>query len=255
MRRAALGAVGTGAAAVAGAAWYHGQIPTSQVYGATICRVPDAGRRIALTFDDGPNPRHTPALLDVLERHDARATFFLIGRWAAREPGLVRELIARGHAIGNHTWDHPTMALQSSSGVTEELRRCREAVEGAGETFSRVGGEALMRPPYGRRRPGTLHAVRAAGYVPVLWSVTGFDWRKRETAESVARRGFKAKDGDLVLLHDGSHTGPDVDRSKSVSAAEQILRRLGAAGHRFVTVPDLVAAEGGGGHESTVGSH
>ena len=98
----ALGAAALGAGA-AGFAYYHAQLPTSQLYGATICREPDAGRLIALTYDDGPNPEHTPALLEVLDRHGARATFFSIGRWAEREPALLREVHAAGHAIGNHT--------------------------------------------------------------------------------------------------------------------------------------------------------
>ena len=165
----ALGAAALGAAA-AGFAYYHAQAPTSQLYGATICREPAAGPLIALTYDDGPNPAHTPALLEVLERHGARATFFSIGKWAQREPGLLREVHAAGHAIGNHTQTHPTLALESGAGVADELSRCREAVEGAGVEFSQVDGAALMRPPWGRRRPGTLRAIRAAGYVPVLWS-------------------------------------------------------------------------------------
>jgi peptidoglycan/xylan/chitin deacetylase (PgdA/CDA1 family) len=239
-----------GAAGAAGFAYYHAQVPTSQLYGRTICRAPEAGRRIALTYDDGPNPRHTETLMRVLDRHGARATFFLVGRWAEREPGLAREVQAAGHAIGNHTWSHPTLALCSGARVQEELRRCREAVEQAGVTFSQVDGAALMRPPWGRRRPGTLRAVRAAGYAPVLWSVTGWDWLKRQTGEKIARRCIGAKDGDIILLHDGTHTEPAGDREASVAATDEILRRLTAEGYSFVTVPELVGQRGpasGGG--------
>jgi peptidoglycan/xylan/chitin deacetylase (PgdA/CDA1 family) len=239
VRRAAAVAVGA-----AGFAYYHAQVPTSQLYGATICRNRDARGLIALTYDDGPNPRFTELLLSVLERHGAHATFFLIGRWAEHEPALAREVQAAGHAIGNHTFTHPTLALCSGDRVREELSRCRGAVEGAGVTFSEVDGAALMRPPWGRRRPGTLRAIRAAGCVPVTWSVTGWDWRKGETADSIADRCSKAKDGDVILLHDGVHTEPAGDRSASVGATEKILERLGAEGYRFVTVPELVAAAG-----------
>jgi peptidoglycan-N-acetylglucosamine deacetylase len=230
------------AAATAGVGLYGGQVPTSQLFGRTIHRRPDAGPRIALTYDDGPNPRATPALLALLERHGARATFFLIGRWARREPGLVRELVAAGHAIGDHTWSHPTLALRSGAQVRDELARCREAVEDAGVTFSRVDGRMLMRPPWGRRRPGTLRAVAAAGFAPVLWSVTGWDWLEHTTADAIGRRCGRARGGDVVLLHDGSHLEPDADRSRSLRATEQVLVRLGADGHRFVTVPELMAA-------------
>ena len=134
-------------AAAAGIAIFLGQYPTMQVYGKTIHRERAAGRRLALTFDDGPNPEQTPRLLELLARHDAKATFFLIGEWAEREPGLIRELAAAGHAIGNHTYTHPTMPAHGAKRIREELRRCREAVEASGETFSTVDGAALMRPP------------------------------------------------------------------------------------------------------------
>jgi peptidoglycan/xylan/chitin deacetylase (PgdA/CDA1 family) len=231
-----------GAAWAAGFAYYHAQVPTSQLYGRTICRAPGAGKLIALTYDDGPNPRHTADLIRLLDRHQARASFFLIGRWASREPGLVRELVEAGHAIGNHTHTHPTMPLRGAARIRDELRRCRDAVEGAGVSFAEIGGAAMMRPPYGRRRPGTLRTMRGEGYVPVTWSITGWDWRRRITAERIARHCAKASEGDVILLHDGGDTGPEVDRSPSVEATELILVRYAAEGYRFVTVPELVAA-------------
>ena len=136
---------------------------------------------IALTYDDGPNPRETPRLMQVLERHGAKATFLLIGRWAEREPGLIRELAAAGHAIGNHTYTHPMMALRTMAQLREELRRCTDAVESAGVELSRVDGRALMRPPSGRRRPATMRVLRHRGYVPLLWSITCYDWRRTAT--------------------------------------------------------------------------
>ncbi len=236
MKRAGLAVAGAGA----GLAYFHAQSPTSQLYGPTIHRNRAAGRSIALTYDDGPNPRHTPELMEVLDRHGARATFFLVGEWAQREPGLVRELRAAGHALGNHTWSHPTLALRSSAGVRDELARCRAAIEAAGEGFDEVDGQALMRPPWGRRRPATLRTVRSAGYAPVLWSITSWDWLERTDANAIARRCVRAREGDVVLLHDGAHTAPDADRSRSVAATGEILERLGAEGYRFVTVPELM---------------
>jgi peptidoglycan-N-acetylglucosamine deacetylase len=170
------------------------------------------------------------------------AVYFGSGRGTDSEPALAREVQAAGHAIGNHTFTHPTLALCSGERVQEELRRCAAAVEDADLSFSTVNGAALMRPPWGRRRPGTLRAVRSAGYVPVIWSVTSWDWRKRETADSIADRCSKAKDGDVILLHDGMHTEPAGDRAASVGATEKILGRLTAQGYRFVTVPELMAA-------------
>jgi peptidoglycan/xylan/chitin deacetylase (PgdA/CDA1 family) len=161
--RAAL-ALGAGAAAVA---LYGAQVPTAQLYGPTIHRFPGARGRLALMFDDGPNPRETPRLLDLLDAYDAKATFLLIGRWARREPALVQEIAERGHAIGNHTYTHPTMPVHGAGMLRDDLARCRDAVELAGATFSQVAGAMLMRPPYGRRRPGTLRVLAEEGYVPV----------------------------------------------------------------------------------------
>jgi peptidoglycan/xylan/chitin deacetylase (PgdA/CDA1 family) len=239
MNRGARTAIGA-AAGAAGFAWFHGQYPTSQLYGRTICRGPEGKRTIALTYDDGPNPRHTASLMEVLERHDAHATFLVIGRWAAREPDLLRALSEAGHALGNHTWSHPTMPLRSRTQILEELRLCREAVEAAGLTFSTADGAALMRPPYGRRRPGTLRAIREAGYNPLLWSITCYDWRRTATVDKLVHRAGRARDGDIILLHDGSNAEPAADRAASVAATDEVLGRLTAEGYRFVTVPEMV---------------
>ena len=236
------GGAALGAAAAAGVAFYGGQYPTAQIYGPTICRNPGAGRRIALTYDDGPNPIYTPRLMAILERFGAKATFFSIGMWAEREPGLLRELHDAGHAIGNHTHTHPTMPLLSSDAVREELRRCRGAVEASGVEFSRAGGGMLMRPPYGRRRPATLRTMREEGYEPVTWSVTCYDWRRTATRRSIARHAAHAGEGDIILMHDGNNLVPDADRSRSVAATEETLQRYAAEGYEFVTVPELVAA-------------
>lgn len=240
-KRIAAGLGLAGAAGAVGVAFYGGQYPTAQIYGATICRNPAAGRRIALTYDDGPNPAYTPQLLALLDRFGAKATFFSIGLWAEREPGLLREMHAAGHAIGNHTHTHPTMPLLSMGAVKEELRRCRAAVEAAGIEFSRANGGMLMRPPYGRRRPATLRAMREEGYEPVTWSVTCYDWRRTATRRSIARHARHAGEGDIILMHDGNNLVPDADRSRSVGATEDTLERYAAAGYEFVTVPELVA--------------
>jgi peptidoglycan-N-acetylglucosamine deacetylase len=241
MRPAKLAALGAGAGAV-GFACYHAAAPTSQLFGPTVCRVPGAGRRIALTYDDGPNPGATEAVLELLDRHEARATFFVIGSFAELEPDLVRAIAARGHAVGNHTWSHPSLPTTSDASLRDELARTRAVVEAAGVGFSEIEGRSLMRPPYGRRRPGTLRTLREEGYAPVMWSITCYDWRRTVTARAIARRAGRAGDGDIVLLHDGSDRGIGADRSKTVAATEAVLDRLGADGYAFATVPELVAA-------------
>ena len=240
MRPAGLAALGAGAGAAAYVV-YHAVSPTSQRYGPTLCRLPGSGRRIALTFDDGPNPDATPALLDVLDRHGAYATFFLIGRFAKLEPDLVRAIGGAGHGIGNHTWSHPSLPTTCGTRLRDELARTRAAVEGAGAQLSEIDGLALMRPPYGRRRPGSLRTLRGCGYAPVMWSITCYDWRRTTTARAIARRGVRARDGDIVLLHDGSDRALGADRSKTLAATEAIIERGRASGYEFVTVPELVS--------------
>ena len=241
-RKIGAGLGAAGAAGAIGAAIYGGQYPTAQIYGSTICRNPGAGRKICLTYDDGPNPKYTPTLMEILARFEAKATFFSIGMWAEREPGLLRELHAAGHAIGNHTYTHPTMPLLTGDKVKEELRRCRGAVEAAGIEFSTAKGGMLMRPPYGRRRPGTLRAMREEGYEPVTWSVTCYDWRRTATKRSIARHAAHAGEGDIILMHDGNNLEPTADRSRSVAATEQTLEKYAAEGYEFVTVPEMVLA-------------
>lgn len=234
--------LGLGGLGALGLAYYNGQVPKSQLYGKTIFRNRDAGKRIALTYDDGPNPAYTPELLELLARHGAHATFFQIGKWVEREPALAKEVRDAGHAVGNHTFNHPTLALCSTDRVKEELRLCHEASQAADIEYSTVDGASLMRCPWGRRRPGTLRAVKSAGYMPVQWSITGWDWAERKTADDIAGRCLKAREGDVILLHDGVHTEPRADRSKSVYATRQVLEQLGAEGYEFVTIPELVAA-------------
>ena len=240
--KAGLGAAAAGLLGTVGVGLYGGQIPTTQLFGPTICREPKAGKKIALTYDDGPNPIYTPQLHDLFERHNARATFFLIGKWAEREPGLIREHIARGHAIGNHTFVHPSMPAHSDNWIREDLARCRDAIEASGEQISTIDGKMLMRPPYGRRRPGTLRVLAEQGYVSTTWSITCYDWREHRPKDAITRSGLKAKEGDIILLHDGYHLDPAHDRSRSVGATATILEHFTEQGYEFVTVPELVAA-------------
>ena len=146
-------------AAAAGAALlfggYQSFAPTGQWFGRAFCRGRRGSRQIALTFDDGPNDPHTLKLLDVLSKHDVHATFFLIGQYVRRRPDIVAEIAKRGHVIGNHTFTHPLLILQSASRIRHELLQCREAIHDA------VGEHSnLFRPPWGGRRPAVLRIAR-----------------------------------------------------------------------------------------------
>ncbi|MGA8489867.1 MAG: polysaccharide deacetylase family protein, partial [Terriglobales bacterium] len=149
---------GAGAAMVAVAAGYQSMAPTGQWYGWTFTGIKPGTRQLALTFDDGPNDPHTLRLLDVLARHNAKATFFLIGRYAKQRPDIALELARAGHVIGNHTFSHPNLIFASGRETTMQLRDCERALTDAVGEHSR-----LFRPPFGGRRPGTLKIARALG--------------------------------------------------------------------------------------------
>jgi len=231
------------AAAGAGLAAWSAMHPAAQLFGPTIRRT---GRRdaVALTFDDGPNPPVTPQLLDLLDRHHVRATFFLIGRFVRARPELAREIAARGHTVGNHTDTHPNLIWLSHTRIREELVRCEEAIQQA------TGGHAgrcvarWMRPPYGFRGPQLDRAVRQQGLRGVVtWSVLAYDWRA-QPASRVIRRLRRVRASDIVVLHDGDHRGLGGERQHILGALEFWLPRWRDAGMEFVTM-DAVGGDVG----------
>lgn len=151
-----------------------------------------------LTFDDGPHPERTPAILDLLRNAKVRSMFFVVGERVARHPDLVRRIADEGHEIGNHSWTHPSMALRSRMAIEDQLDRCQEAVQrSTGKT------PRWFRPPFGHRDFRVYRAARARGLTPMLWSVDSFDYLGRAT-DRIVRRVEQAGAGDIVLLHDGS---------------------------------------------------
>jgi peptidoglycan-N-acetylglucosamine deacetylase len=224
------------AAAAASYAGYATMAPGSQLYGRTLTHGTDPGQ-MALTYDDGPNDPHTLRLLDVLAKHQVKATFFLIGKYVRQRPEIARAIRDAGHAIGNHTDSHPNLALVSATRLRQELENCRKALEDA------VGAPvAIFRPPFGGRRPNVLRTVRSMGLEPVMWSVTGFDWNA-PSAEAivgkVAKQVGSRKQGEIVLLHDGGHLGFGADRSRTVEATRILLEKYSAEGKQFVSVQQL----------------
>ena len=223
-------------AAAASYAGYATMAPTSQLYGRTLTRGSDPNQ-MALTFDDGPNDPHTMHLLDVLARHNAKATFFLIGKYVRQRPEITRAILAAGHEIGNHTDSHPNLVLVSDRRLRQELADCSKALEDA------LGSKiTLFRPPFGGRRPNVLRTARGMGLKPVMWSVTGFDWSAKSADQIVKKVSGQVdsrpnRQGEIVLLHDGGHLAFGTDRGFTVEATRMLLEHY--AGKQFVTTSGL----------------
>jgi peptidoglycan/xylan/chitin deacetylase (PgdA/CDA1 family) len=243
-----LAGTGAGLAAVVSAG-YHTMAPTSQLYGRTFVRAKDASRQIALTYDDGPNDPWTLRLLDVLSRHQVRATFFLIGRFVEQRPDIARELASAGHLIGNHTYSHPNLIFCSRTEVERQIVECDRALRDA------IGDHSnLFRPPFGGRRPQVLKSVRRAGLEPIMWSVTGWDWNATSTEQIEKKVGSHVASGDVVLLHDGGHTHMGADRSFTVEATDRLISRFKQEGYRFVTIPEMMGLTAAVPNASQTGS-
>ena len=211
--------------------------PAAQWFGPTHRRT---GRKdwLALTFDDGPNPAITPHLLDLLDRHGARATFFLIGRFVRECSALAREIAARGHVVGNHTQTHPNLFWLSAARIGEELSRCQEAIAEAASRPPR-----WMRPPYGYRGPQLDPVVRRQGLRGVvMWTVIVQDWKPQPASRLIARLA-RAQGGDIIVLHDGDHRALGGDRHHTLAALEHWLPRWRDAGVQFVTMDEIAGNE------------
>ena len=228
-------ALSVAAAAAASAAGYQTMAPRGQWYGRTFTGSEGKTKKIALTYDDGPNDPYTPRLMDVLAKHNVRATFFLIGRFVSRRPNIIRELVKTGHIAGNHTYTHPSLIFETSLQIRTQLVSCRQAIEDV------VGEHSnLFRPPYGGRRPAVFRIARELGLEPVMWNAIGYDWldtTPQRIAQSVAK---SIRGGDVVVLHDGSHRHLGTDRSKTVAATDLLISRYKAEGYEFVTIPEMM---------------
>jgi peptidoglycan/xylan/chitin deacetylase (PgdA/CDA1 family) len=182
------------------------------------------GEGFALTFDDGPHARGTPAVLGELERHGARATFFLVGEQVERDPGLAREVAAAGHGIALHCHRHRNLLRLTPVQVREDLMRATAAIERATDH-----SPLLYRPPYGVLNLAALTLARRRGWRTLLWSHWGRDWESRATAASIAAR-LTAGPGAVLLLHDADHYGAAGSWEHTVAALPRVLEELGARG-------------------------
>ena len=180
-------------------------------------------RGVALTFDDGPHPEGTPAVLERLAGAGAVATFFLIGEQVERRPELAARIAAAGHLVAVHGHRHRLQLRMTAAEVAADIARARAAIEDAvGD-----GGVIWHRPPYGIYSPAGLRAARETGLQPLLWSRWGKDWRKFTTPSRIAARATRAVvPGDVILLHDADFYSSRDSHRRTAAALEMILTEL-----------------------------
>jgi peptidoglycan-N-acetylglucosamine deacetylase len=233
-------------AAAMSAAGYQSMAATGQWYGKTFTGIRPGSKelrsqQLALTYDDGPNDPHTFRLLEVLAKHNVKATFFLIGRYVEQRPDIVREVVSAGHIVGNHTFSHPNLIFASARQTRSQLHECQQALTQA------IGQHSpLFRPPFGGRRPGTLRIARSLGLVPVMWTISGEDWKGHAADEIKHRIHRQIRGGDVILLHDGSHTGLGADRSQTILATDLLIAEAKSEGFEFVTIPEMMNTSAAG---------
>ena len=222
---------GAGLAAVGFLAWaVRGR--SAAVFGESVWRGDRRRKAIALTFDDGPS-ESTPRLLDVLEEHNVRATFFMCGQNVLRCPDIARAVAARGHELGNHTLSHPRLDFKTPGFIRAQIEDAQRAIRTATGVEPR-----WFRAPYGVRWFGVGAAQRALDLRGAMWTVIGSDWRLPAQAivERVERR---VENGAIICLHDGRALRPAPDISSTIAAVETLLPRLRNQGYEFATLSEL----------------
>ncbi|MFL5575340.1 MAG: polysaccharide deacetylase family protein [Gemmatimonadaceae bacterium] len=229
-------ATGLVALAAAGSAAHGAFHRNSPLFGRVVTALPraaDGAPRVALTFDDGPNPRATPAVLDALGEGGVRATFFVLGRHAERWPELVARAAAEGHQVANHGYYHRKLHRRGPGYVRRDLRLGAEAIERASGVRPR-----LFRAPHGFRSPWVTAIAASLGQRTVGWSLGVWDTARPGAAEIARRTVEGARDRAILLLHDGDGYDPEGDRMQTAEALPAIVRALRDRGFAFATIPE-----------------
>ncbi len=208
--------------------------PTSQVFGRFDYRLPTTKKIVALTFDDGPNPPYTNTLLDVLQKHQVRATFFLVGKNLEKYPEIGKKIVADGHQIGNHTYSHSFSKNFNAKSIMRDIeinQNCIEKILGQRPT--------LFRPPWLFRQPRLLQYVRRNNLVPVSGTFGSEREIFQPPARSMAKRALQQlRPGAILIFHDG-YNASGSNRAETVAAIDLLISLIKARGFTFVTLESL----------------
>lgn len=195
---------------------------------------PTDQKRVALTFDDGPDPRFSNDVLDVLRQYNVPVTFFVLGSRAVANPEIVKRIQNEGHVIGNHTYAHPNLVVESDLDTLEqEVTRTEDALNGI------IGYRTkLFRPPYGFLYNELVEKLRDMNYYVIGWSVDSLDWQE-DPPEVIASNVLDIiHPGAIILMHDGAES--DGDRTNTIKSLHQFIPTLQEQGYEFVTLPELL---------------
>jgi peptidoglycan/xylan/chitin deacetylase (PgdA/CDA1 family) len=201
--------------------------PIHSVYLHKFYRGDPSKKQVALTFDDGPHPAWTPKLLAVLKKYHVKATFFVVGMRAEKNPELIRQEVADGHCIANHTYHHNRLAKDPVAMVSAEIQQCSAVIK-------QITGKAprFFRPPGGTFDTQVTDTVDSLGYLTVLWTVNTGDF-ERPTAQVIEDRALRGvRNGAIFLFHDGV--------PQTIEALPEIITKLRAQGYEFVTIDEMV---------------
>jgi peptidoglycan/xylan/chitin deacetylase (PgdA/CDA1 family) len=224
--------VSVATAAAVGIAAYGAFHRNSPVFGSALGRLPTGEKRIALTFDDGPNPGSTPRILDTLRAEEVPATFFLLGRHVERWPDIARRVAMEKHDLGNHGYHHRKLHLRGPGYVRTDLLLGTDTITQA--TGSRP---TFYRAPHGFRSPWVSSIARELGQRTIGWTLGVWD-SDRPGADVITRRSVDgSRPGTILLLHDGDGYDPKGDRTQTADALPNIIRELKERGYRFARLP------------------
>ncbi len=203
----------------------------ARFHGATIKSVnlAPSEKVIALTFDDGPWPQSTPAILDILKKNNIKGTFFIVGQMLKEHPDMGKRVVAEGHVIANHTWHHWYHYMNPQAAAFE--------IDNTSNLIYKVTGvrTSLFRPPGGIKTNGPYAYAKNQKYATIMWSSDSSDYARPSVSKLISNVMREAKPGGIVLMHDGGG-----NRSNTVAALPEIINTFRRQGYRFVTVPELL---------------
>lgn len=221
--------------ALTGLAAHGAYYPNSPLFGTVIGHGPRSERHVYLTFDDGPNARATPSILETLARRQAAAAFFMVGDFVQRQPDLARAVADAGHEIGNHTFSHLKLHRHGPGRIRFELERTHAAIEQASGSAPRT-----FRAPHGFRNPFVVPAARRLHYAVFGWTFGVFDSALPGVEEIRRRVRTRLRPGAIILLHDGDGYDRSGDRTQTAQALPGIIDDVRAAGYALRPLSDLL---------------